>query len=64
LTARRQGSVELGGVQDAAQDRPDTIWLGQHDRADTLFDDSIQVARRHGNAWALSLALNNRGTTC
>jgi predicted ATPase/DNA-binding SARP family transcriptional activator/Tfp pilus assembly protein PilF len=35
--------------------------LGQHDRADARFDDSIQVARRHGDAWALSLALNNRG---
>jgi predicted ATPase/DNA-binding SARP family transcriptional activator/Tfp pilus assembly protein PilF len=35
--------------------------VGQHDRADALFDDSVQVARRHGDAWALSLALNNRG---
>jgi tetratricopeptide (TPR) repeat protein len=35
--------------------------VGQHDRADTLFDDSVQLARRHGDAWALSLALNNCG---
>jgi hypothetical protein len=35
--------------------------VGQHDRADTLFDDSVQVARRQGDPWALSLALNNRG---
>jgi tetratricopeptide (TPR) repeat protein len=35
--------------------------VGQHDRADALFDDSVQLARRHSDAWALSLALNNRG---
>jgi tetratricopeptide (TPR) repeat protein len=35
--------------------------VGQHDRADTLFDDSVQLARRHGDAWALSLAPNNCG---
>jgi tetratricopeptide (TPR) repeat protein len=35
--------------------------LGRHDRADTLFDDSVQAARQDGDPWALSLALNNRG---
>jgi predicted ATPase/DNA-binding SARP family transcriptional activator/Tfp pilus assembly protein PilF len=35
--------------------------LGQHPRADALFDESIHLARRHGDAWALSLALNNYG---
>jgi Tfp pilus assembly protein PilF len=35
--------------------------LGQHPRADALFDDSVHLARRHGDAWALSLALNNYG---
>jgi tetratricopeptide (TPR) repeat protein len=35
--------------------------VGQHDRADVLFDESIELGRRHGDAWALSLALNNYG---
>jgi tetratricopeptide (TPR) repeat protein len=35
--------------------------VGQHDRADALFDDSVQLARRHSDAFALSLALNNCG---
>jgi predicted ATPase/DNA-binding SARP family transcriptional activator len=35
--------------------------LGQHPRADALFEESVQLARRHGDAWALSLALNNYG---
>jgi hypothetical protein len=44
------------------RDLDDARWtVGQHDRADTLFDDSVQLARRHGDAWALSLALNNCG---
>jgi predicted ATPase/DNA-binding SARP family transcriptional activator/Tfp pilus assembly protein PilF len=35
--------------------------VGQHDRADARFDESIELGRRHGDAWALSLALNNYG---
>ena len=34
---------------------------GQHQRADARFDESIELGRRHGDAWALSLALNNYG---
>jgi predicted ATPase/DNA-binding SARP family transcriptional activator len=36
--------------------------LGQHDRADTLYDQSVQLARQHQDPWALSLALNNQGS--
>jgi predicted ATPase/DNA-binding SARP family transcriptional activator len=35
--------------------------VGQHERADARFDESIELGRRHGDAWALSLALNNYG---
>jgi predicted ATPase/DNA-binding SARP family transcriptional activator/Tfp pilus assembly protein PilF len=34
---------------------------GQHQRADARFDESIELGRRHGDTWALSLALNNYG---
>jgi predicted ATPase/Tfp pilus assembly protein PilF len=35
--------------------------VGQHEQADARFDESIELGRRHGDAWALSLALNNYG---
>jgi len=36
--------------------------LGEHDRADELFEESVQLARRQADPWALALALNNRGS--
>jgi tetratricopeptide (TPR) repeat protein len=35
--------------------------LGQHPRAEALFDESVDLARQDGDLWALSLALNNYG---
>jgi tetratricopeptide (TPR) repeat protein len=35
--------------------------LGEHGRADALFEEGVELARRHGDPWVLALALNNRG---
>jgi tetratricopeptide (TPR) repeat protein len=36
--------------------------LGDEERADSMFAESVRVARRHGDDWALALALNNEGS--
>ena len=35
--------------------------LGEHGRADSLFEEGVELARRQGDPWVLALALNNRG---
>jgi tetratricopeptide (TPR) repeat protein len=35
--------------------------LGEHGRADALFEEGVELARGEGDPWVLALALNNRG---
>jgi predicted ATPase/class 3 adenylate cyclase len=35
--------------------------LGEHGRADALFEEGVELARGQGDPWVLALALNNRG---
>jgi tetratricopeptide (TPR) repeat protein len=35
--------------------------LGEHGRADELFEEGVELARGEGDPWVLALALNNRG---
>jgi hypothetical protein len=38
--------------------------LGEHGRADALFEEGVELARRHGDPWVLALASTIEGTTC